>query len=428
MPFRRAPPAHPITITFDREALPASRGESVAAALLGAGKLAIARSPKFHRPRAPACMRGACDGCLARVDGEPDVMTCMVPARDGMTIASQNTLGSRDVDLLRVTDWFFPRGVNHNEFMAGVPGAQTVLQAFARRAAGVGLLPGAEVRARRAVRRRVDALVVGAGPSGMAIGAALSGEGRSVEVVDDAIVPGGGLRALSPEARGTWAEVEAPFRAGVDRGDIRVRSSTVAGGFYGDDLLVVGESGAEVVTAGDVVIAPGAHDSVALFEGNDVPGVMSARAAGLLLREGVVVGKRVAIALSGADKEASSFGSAFARALHDAGVGEVVLVPDPVLRVRGAARVRGVIVAAQGTSREISADALLVDLPRAPAYELCAQVGARLEHEPRGFVVRTDGGRIRDRIWATGEVVGTALSPHAIVEEAARVARAIQRA
>ena len=128
-------------------------------------------------------------------------MTCMVPVREGMTIASQNTLGSRDVDLLRVSDWFFPQGVNHHELWAGVPGAQTVMQAFARRVAGLGLLPEAEVKTRGAVRRRLDAVVIGAGPSGMAIGAALLEKGRAVEVIDDALHPGGSLRALCPEAR-----------------------------------------------------------------------------------------------------------------------------------------------------------------------------------------------------------------------------------
>jgi sarcosine oxidase subunit alpha len=422
MSFRSAPPADPITITLDGERLSASRGESVAASLMGAGKVAIARSSKFHRPRGPACMRGACDGCLARVDGEPNVMTCMVPARDGMTIASQNTLGSRDVDFLRVTDWFFSRGVNHHELMAGVRGVETVMQALARRVAGLGLLPDAALASRRAVRRHVDALVVGAGAAGMAVGAALSNGGRAVEVIDDALRPGGSLRALSIEERAKWVEVEAPFRAALAKESLRLRSRTVAGAFYGEDLLVVGEKGAEVVTANDVVIAPGAHDNLGLFEGNDVPGVMSARAAGLLLSEEVVAGKRIVVA-SSRPQDASTFGEALARS---AGV-DVVVVRDPV-RVRGTSRVRGVVVSERGRTREMVADALLVDLPRSPAYELCAQVGARLDHEPRGFVVRTDGGRIGPHVWAAGEAVGTALQPSAILEEAARVARAIMRA
>src|SRR5437870_919184 len=86
-----------VTLTFDGERITAEEGEPIASALVRAGKLQIARSPKFHRPRGPACFRGACDGCLARVDGEPNVMTCLEPARDGQTIESQNTLGAREL-------------------------------------------------------------------------------------------------------------------------------------------------------------------------------------------------------------------------------------------------------------------------------------------------------------------------------------------
>jgi sarcosine oxidase subunit alpha len=69
------------------------------------------------------------------------------------------------------------------------------------------------------------------------------------------------------------------------------------------------------------------------------------------------------------------------------------------------------------------ADALLVDAPRAPAYELCAQAGASLVHEPRGFVVR--GGKFRDGFFAVGEVAGTPLDANRILEEAEAVARLV---
>ena len=49
---------------------------------------------------------------------------------------------------------------------------------------------------------------------------------------------------------------------------------------------------------------------------------------------------------------------------------------------------------------------MLIDAPRSPAYELAEQVGATLVHEPRGFVVKTDGGRIADGIYAVGEMAG----------------------
>ena len=188
-----------MTITLDGEEILAERGEPVAAALVGAGKMMLARSPKFHRPRGPACMRAACDGCLARVDETPNVMTCMIAAQEGTAVVSQNRLGPRDLDLLRMTDWFFPDGMNHHEHFAGVPGVQNVMQAFARRVAGLGRLP-AEIEGTHAARRRkADVVVVGGGPAGMAVASRLAAAGRAVEVLDDQLAPGGGLAALGKE-------------------------------------------------------------------------------------------------------------------------------------------------------------------------------------------------------------------------------------
>src|ERR1700690_3632537 len=135
------PPRDPVALQLDGEDIVADRGEPVAIALIAAGHLALARSPKFHRPRGPSCMRAACDGCLARVDETPNVMTCMVAAAEGTAVVSQNRLGPREVDLLRMTDWFFPDGMNHHELFASVPGVQSVMQAFARRVAGLGRMP-----------------------------------------------------------------------------------------------------------------------------------------------------------------------------------------------------------------------------------------------------------------------------------------------
>src|SRR5580698_5480837 len=105
--LRLRPPSHPVTLRFDGERIVAERGEPAAVALIAAGHLALARSPKFHRPRGPACLRAACDGCLARVDDEPNIMTCRVPAAEGTRVETQNVVGSRRTDLLRMADWFF---------------------------------------------------------------------------------------------------------------------------------------------------------------------------------------------------------------------------------------------------------------------------------------------------------------------------------
>jgi sarcosine oxidase subunit alpha len=415
-------PHDPVTMHFDGEVVVAERGESAAAALVAAGHLALARSPKFHRPRGPACFRAACDGCLARVDGVPNVMTCRVAAREGMRIETQNVVGSRDIDLLRVADWFFPQGMNHHELLAGVPGLQRVMQAFARRVAGLGKLPDGTAApaaaGREAARREVDVLIVGAGPSGMAAALEMARRGRRVEVLDDDLDWGGSVRALPGPAAAPWAALVDAFAAavaspgasapGIPTRPIRVRTETTAAAVYGGDVLVVDERGIEVVTARTLVLAPGAHDGGAAFEGNDVPGVMSARAAGRLLARGVVVGERVVVALLDGG---GPFGEAFARSV----AGTVVVRAAPV-RVRGSARVKEVAFAAPKGERVLECDALLIDAPRAPAHELCAQAGATLTHEERGYVAAREGGA---GVLVVGEAAGTPFEPGAVLREAA---------
>ncbi len=405
MPLR-----NPVSFVFDGEPVEAERGEPIAASLIAAGRLALARSPKFHRPRGPACMRGACDGCLVRIDGVPNSMACLTPAQAGLVIEVQNTLGGRQIDLLRVTDWFFPEGMNHHELFAGVPGVQNVMQAFARRVAGLGKVPSVPSQPRRARRRDADVVVVGAGPAGMAASVRLAARGRRVEVLDDALEAGGGLVALGPEDRRAFRPLEEPFDKAVKEGAVRLRVSTTVGGIYGDDLLVVGREGAEILAARTVVLAPGAHDGVLPFEGNDVPGVMSARAAGLLLRWGVLVGSKAVVAVA---PGGGPFGKSFARAAAAQGA-KVTLAAGVPVRVSGSSAVRGVVVGKE----TYAADALVVDAPRAPAYELCEQAGAALLHEPRGFVTGAPRGRIREGFFAVGEAVGTPFEPRAFAEEA----------
>lgn len=47
----------------------------------------IARhTPVLETPRAPYCLMGVCFDCLATVDGETSVQTCLLEARPGMRI------------------------------------------------------------------------------------------------------------------------------------------------------------------------------------------------------------------------------------------------------------------------------------------------------------------------------------------------------
>jgi thioredoxin reductase len=117
-------------------------------------------------------------------------------------------------------------------------------------------------------------------------------------------------------------------------------------------------------------------------------------------------------------KDGGPFGKAFAKAYSSA-----TILPGVPVSVRGSARVKSVTIRADVGERQLECDALLVDAPRAPAYELCAQAGAELTREPRGFTVRTGpGGIVSPGVFAIGEVAGTPLEPGAIAHAAKEMA------
>src|SRR5690606_21111388 len=95
------------------------------------------------------------------------------------------------------------------------------------------------------------------------------------------------------------------------------------------------------------------------------------------------------------------------------------------LRVRGSHRPRSVTVETPAGTREIECDAVVLDAPRAPAHELAQQAGAELVHEPRGYVVRADGGRIGQGLYACGEITGTPFDAAHLAADAAQVAERV---
>src|SRR4051812_47967135 len=99
------PERAPIRIELEGEPIPAREGEPIAAALLAAGVDVFSRSIKYHRARGPYCLSARCSHCLMRVDGEPNVFTCVTPARDGMRVERQNAFPSAEVDVFHAVDW-----------------------------------------------------------------------------------------------------------------------------------------------------------------------------------------------------------------------------------------------------------------------------------------------------------------------------------
>ncbi|WJV50714.1 (2Fe-2S)-binding protein [Streptomyces flavofungini] len=83
----------PFEITFDGRPVPALPGQSVAAALWAADILAWRTTRVGGRPRGAFCGIGQCYDCLATVNGSPNRRACLVPARPGDAITTQEGHG-----------------------------------------------------------------------------------------------------------------------------------------------------------------------------------------------------------------------------------------------------------------------------------------------------------------------------------------------
>ena len=92
MSFARLPgptKAASVTLTVDGERVSARDGDTVASALLAAGRQATRRSAVSGEPRAPYCQMGVCFECLVEIDGIADRQACLVPVRNGMVVTTE---------------------------------------------------------------------------------------------------------------------------------------------------------------------------------------------------------------------------------------------------------------------------------------------------------------------------------------------------
>lgn len=84
--FRRRGGGARVTIRVDGEPVDARAGESVALALLAAGRLRTGRRPSDGSAAGPHCLMGVCFRCQCRIDGRPGELACLTPVREGLEV------------------------------------------------------------------------------------------------------------------------------------------------------------------------------------------------------------------------------------------------------------------------------------------------------------------------------------------------------
>ena len=237
----------------------------------------IARAaPSVSAARATAAWPGS--------TGSPSQRTCQVPCRPGLAVETQNGLPGTDYDLLGAIDAVYARGLDHHHLMTWSMVANRAAVAVSRLLAGAGKLPDSAPPPLPApVEEGVEALVVGAGPAGLAAAAALAARGRRVLTVDTDTRVGGRLRAALPARDGVasgWVEesVRAIVAAG---GELALGWTTLGLWRDGGSAVAVLRSG-----AADAPLRLVRPTAIALYvrEHRAAPGVPPQRPAGDLRR------------------------------------------------------------------------------------------------------------------------------------------------
>ncbi len=413
-------PARPLAFRFDGSEMRGLAGDTLASALLANGRRLVGRSFKYHRPR--GIVTAGCEEPCALVDligaagREPNQLATTLALHEGLVAVSQNRWPSLELDVLAVNDLlgrFLPAGFYYKTFMAPGWAWERLYEPLIRRAAGLGKL-AARVTEHAApaeiVHDHADVLVVGAGSAGLAAAAVLGTAGLRVLLADQDVMPGGGT-LLDPRWSG-WREEICRRIAALPT--VRRLARTTVLGAYGHGVFGTLEALApqerarfgglrerlRVVRARRVLLACGAGERLIAFPGNDVPGVMLAGAAlGYLRRYGVAAGLKPVFFLNNDEAYETVFALAEARVLAAAVIdprpsgraaaraqeaGIEVIAGAVVCRVRGRRGVRGVrVMGANGSTRRLDADCLLMSGGHSPATSLACQLGARLEWHER---------------------------------------------
>ncbi len=371
---------------FEGRPIPIEPGDTIAAALYRSGVRVFSRSFKYHRPRGLYCGTGDCPNCSMTVDGEPAVRTCVTPATAEQHVRRSTGWPSAEWDVFGALWWLrplLPVGF-HYKWMHKPAGLWAVAEGLIRKLAGLGEVPLDQPPGKRERRyHHPGVCVVGAGLAGLSAALAAAEQGERVVLCDE-----GGVGVKLPP--GPLATRVAGLAREV-RGNPRVlllECATAIGVYEGPLVPIVAADALHLVLPKRVIVATGAVERHAGFEGDDLPGVWLARGAALAgARFGLTLGRAAVVAVE------TEAGLDSLDAMRRAGVpvravlvpaqlasrvaAGVSVVPDSrVVKAEGRGSVRAVIVDGPGGRKRISCDTLVLALGLVPRDNLARQARA----------------------------------------------------
>lgn len=379
-----------VTIYFEGKPIKAHEGETIAMALYAAGVKTFQHSIEKHRPRGLFCAIGKCSSCLMKVNGIPNVRTCITLVEEGMQIERQKEKPMLP-KTMKPPKWKEPQ------------------------------------------RIEADVVVIGGGPAGMMAAINASDAGAKVVLLDENPMLGGQLVKQTHKffgKREQFAGVRGIKIAEILQEELKKRNVEI---FLETSALMLLQNGEEKLVVGvkknkelvefkgkTVVVATGAMERMIPFENNDLPGVYGAGAIQTLMNTyGVKPGDRVLIVGAG------NVGLILAYQLYQAGVkveaiveampkiggyfvhaakvrrlGIPILTRHTILRAEGNEKVERAIVAQldekwdviPGTEKVFDVDVIALAVGLRPSIELLHQVGCQIKYVPElgGHVVIRD--------------------------------------
>jgi sarcosine oxidase subunit alpha len=382
---------------FNKKSMYGYEGDSIASALHAQGIKKFTTSQRYNRPRGFFCGIGKCSSCLMRVNGVPNVRTCIAPLKDSIHVEIQDKLAS---------------------------------------------LPSAEFKDKLKETVEVDILVIGAGPAGLCAAIEAANQNARVLIVDENQFVGGQLVKQThkffgskQEKAGTRGidiakELEKELLELQKIGKINLMLDSTVIGYYETDKkdyhkfgVVKREKYENIlyeVNCKAAIFACGAMENMLLFPGNDLPGVYGAGAVQTLMNVyGVKPGNKVLMVGAGnvglivsyqllqaridvdrVVEAAPKIGGYNVHAAKLRRCGVPIFTSHSIKEVFGNGKVEGAIIAElndkwepiKGSEEKIKCDTICLAVGLTPSTRLLFQTGVKMVYIPEagGYIAIHD--------------------------------------
>ena len=427
---------HPIQFRFEGREYRGYQGDVLSSALWGAGCRVLGRSFKYHRPRGVYSLAGH-DANVMLEDGlKTNIRGDQVLLAEEMNLRAVNTAGGVERDRLQwmgAMSRFLPVGFYYKAFHT----PRRLFPFFERqmrKVAGLGAInPKSRSQASPKDYDFCDLLVVGSGPAGLAAATSAARQGLKVMLVEEQQAAGGSLCWQ-------WTGNPAASEMLIDRlseiqhlDNIELRCGTQAAGCYADHwVALVDGRRLTKLRARATLLATGCIEQPAVFQNNDLPGVMLASAAQRLMHLYAVAPCQRAVILA-----AGIEGYRLASELLDLGIsvaaiadlrhaGEPASLAEEIrsrgvaiypghtissaLAGRGNKSIRGAILAPldnkgnRHPDQRVACDGILLSVGWNPNAALVSQAGGRFQYSSK--LHQLVPSRLPDNVFVAGRANG----------------------